>query len=187
MSSFHTSESCSSRVVGYLVAVFSVKDEDAPGAAAAACVVHGAMEPAVDWAKCPGLLRNGVPGRPSKPPNLQTVRCSSSSTVTLRPDCPCGRKYSLVTCASAARHSPNSQSRPRLHTSVSNVHARVSESSPHCHCGAPRLSHIKHWYQRRYSATKSETLILLSVSQILLCASDRSQPSRTALPRNAST
>jgi hypothetical protein len=71
--------------------------------------------------------------------------------------------------------------------SVSNVHARLSESSARCPCGAPRLSHIKHWYQRRYSATKSETLILLSVSQILLCASDRSQPSRTALPRNAST
>jgi hypothetical protein len=147
------------------------------------------------WSRALGEVScaTGFPGRPSKPPNTQTVRCSSSITgnLTYVLKLLTVRRYSLVTCASAARDSLDSpiSSCPPSHDSTlgSNVHARVSESSPHCHCGAPRLSHIKHWYQRRYSATKSETLILLSVSQILLCASDRSQPSRTALPRNAST
>ena len=109
----------------------------------AACVEHGShgghgASRGLGEVSC----ATGVPGRPSKPRNTQTVRCSSSSTVCSLTSldsrvlayCTVG-KYSLVTCASAARDSPNSQSRlvhdSTVHSahSVSNVHARVSESS----------------------------------------------------------
>jgi hypothetical protein len=140
-------------VVGYLVAIFSVKDEDAPGgaaAAAAAGVVHGAMEPAVDWAKCPGLLRNGrswsslQATEPSNGPMFLVKYCNLTSLTVLADG---STRLSHVPLRLAIRRIPNLVHDSTLHTSVSNVHARVSESSPHCHCGAPRLSHIKHWVQ----------------------------------------